>query len=164
MVQYIYIVTQNLICVILRENQHQCTCKILKKGKPVMYQNLTWLFQHVLNHSPSHPFTSRHVSVIPIRSISYILPSPHSVNSVHSVIHLFLYLYYVPIYVPFDYVPYFVRAIILGLVAFHHSWYFLSFFWLTITCGISVLRWSESAGMSDVSWLFCYLYFIFLVM
>jgi hypothetical protein len=36
-------------------------------------------------------------------------------------------------YVPSDYVPYFVCAIILGLVAFHHSWYFLSFFWLTIT-------------------------------
>jgi flagellar assembly factor FliW len=34
MVQYIDIVTQNLICVILRENQHQCTIKKLKKCKP----------------------------------------------------------------------------------------------------------------------------------
>ena len=33
MVQYIDIVTQNLICVILRENQHQCTIKTLKECK-----------------------------------------------------------------------------------------------------------------------------------
>jgi hypothetical protein len=47
--------------------------------------------------SKSFSVTSHHVSVIPIHFISFILPSPLSVNSVHSVTHLFLCLYHVPI-------------------------------------------------------------------
>ena len=36
MLQYIDIATQNLICVILRENQHQCTIKELKNVSLVL--------------------------------------------------------------------------------------------------------------------------------